>query len=1485
LVQSRRYIHEFITLHEGSRNPQLDIIAVHGLGSNAETTWRHKVTKKNWLKEFLPQALPDVRITTFNHDSRWSTDSPVQSLRDHGDSLLDCMRHRDNPAGRIIFIGHSFGGIIIKEALNIACERLADQDDFYRHIYKAMSGVVFLGTPHSGSPYASLGTFFANMTSLGGSNVELIRLVKTASKPLAEQNDRFIRAYGDRNLFCFFEVRRPTNFLRLAQPLVVPKDASIIAGKPHGLLNADHFGMNKFESEQDSNYQRVLWVLQDMAEKAAGSASQIMRPIVDTLEYQISDEIARITQPAVGSGNILESARLSMRGDPEVFLQKEAEMLDRLATVRGVLYEQQVLPANSNSRQWLLNDECFNRWMTADTPRDQLLILVGPPGWGKTVTSKFLLDHLRHQKYKVMAFFCKDTLEQNSPSDFVRSFLYRALQQEPDIMWHLYFQCRPLFAQYELSFTDLWSMFVLVFSDPRFSDTYLLIDGLDECGQAESTEFVKALGLALESYPGLKARIALISRPSHVLKDLGAKHLMLSLSQEQVAEDIKICVDEKVSSLADRREYPQALQDHIRERLLSGANGMFLWINLLMDDLDRDERLVTKTAVESIIAAFPSDLDAIYTKCLAELPPSTLSTAFKIFGLLQSVARPLKLEELAVLLALGEGHYTTHDELLSSMPVNLDRFLAFSCGPLVEVQNGYVWFVHQTVAEFLQFRLATASFEQKEKPLDLAKACLRYMLLVHMKGTVHEDFSNYESEFNTMYPFLVYVLEHWPEHVRNTPAPDKELFSLLESFLNPKVDLSIIWAKVCLENEPSWASQHIFNNVPRALIVSGLSDLLRLCTIRGRPNLPETVMDLDLDINEKGDDGSTVLFSAVKYGDINLVKHLLAAGADEHVLNNDGVNLLQVAVETANTEIFELFLYRGLNASHVDNLGRSVLSFAAASSKSSIIDRIAHVADFSIVDQQGDNVLHYASRSDSPDMIPKLREHIPPGDFENLLNAKNSKDSTPLFRAISLSNWTSFSRLLSYGADPNIGTEAKVTPLMIAVFHGNEDIVRALIKAGADVRAESEDGSTSLSTAIVEFKVGIANLILQEYPKDPIWSAAESYCLYVAAETGLTDVAANLLNMGMKVNSVGFVDRMPLYGAVLKGHHSTFDLLVANGAAQMYFDSSSISRSLLLPAILANDPEMVKKVLQLDITASKPLNILPIIISTERLNLDDLEMLLKAGADPNQAWEGFTPLQIASGLPSPATTKLLLEYGALPNEEGQTTLSPLNLAALDRRAEHAKLLLNAGANPYKLDIYGHTAADWASRSKVLLDLVEEACGTIRLTPNTKRLKVNHESILTCIKALRVPSASQFYKHKWIALLAGCFHVAGDWTNYLTASEIYLLETQDGHEHLTHVGNKCRPCEDIKPRNQQHDLVGVRYDCKSCMTTALCSSCYTEHRHKEVAPGCVGHDYIQIPSDDFENRPSGIINSAGESKEAWLERLEEVYSKKGIADVE
>ena len=115
-----------------------------------------------WPREFLKEDFPGARILTFGYDTDVTKGyDPVNqgNILSHSRNLLGGLVHRrgGKAADRdLVFIAHSLGGILVKEALR---RSESDTDKKVQKIFKSTTGVLFFGTPHRGSEHwASMAT-------------------------------------------------------------------------------------------------------------------------------------------------------------------------------------------------------------------------------------------------------------------------------------------------------------------------------------------------------------------------------------------------------------------------------------------------------------------------------------------------------------------------------------------------------------------------------------------------------------------------------------------------------------------------------------------------------------------------------------------------------------------------------------------------------------------------------------------------------------------------------------------------------------------------------------------------------------------------------------------------------------------------------------------------------------------------------------------------------------------------------------------------------------------------------------------------------------------------------------------------------------------------------------------------------------------------------------------------------------------------------
>ncbi|KAJ5769532.1 hypothetical protein N7520_004091 [Penicillium odoratum] len=194
--------------------PKVDFVFVHGLnplGRNDHPfqTWTH-ANGKFWPTDFLAEDMPFARVFVYGYNSSVTNAQTMStaSIKDHANTLLNLLDMERDPSisalpPKIIFIGHSLGGLVIKQALLNAKE-----DPKYNSIRTATSGLVFFGTPHRGAKAVELGKIAARVArfiSKGQASNDLLDCLEHNSLFTRQMSDRFRHQLEDYRVVSFIE--------------------------------------------------------------------------------------------------------------------------------------------------------------------------------------------------------------------------------------------------------------------------------------------------------------------------------------------------------------------------------------------------------------------------------------------------------------------------------------------------------------------------------------------------------------------------------------------------------------------------------------------------------------------------------------------------------------------------------------------------------------------------------------------------------------------------------------------------------------------------------------------------------------------------------------------------------------------------------------------------------------------------------------------------------------------------------------------------------------------------------------------------------------------------------------------------------------------------------------------------------------------------------------------------------------------------------
>lgn len=129
-------------------------IAISGLASHPFGSWKQRddATTFMWLRDGLPQDIPQIRVITYGYDTGLFGSKSVQSVDDLARSMikkLEAIRQLGRHRKPIVFIAHSLGGIVLKRALTLMANKGAASQDLSL-LFRLVHTIFLFGVPTRG---------------------------------------------------------------------------------------------------------------------------------------------------------------------------------------------------------------------------------------------------------------------------------------------------------------------------------------------------------------------------------------------------------------------------------------------------------------------------------------------------------------------------------------------------------------------------------------------------------------------------------------------------------------------------------------------------------------------------------------------------------------------------------------------------------------------------------------------------------------------------------------------------------------------------------------------------------------------------------------------------------------------------------------------------------------------------------------------------------------------------------------------------------------------------------------------------------------------------------------------------------------------------------------------------------------------------------------------------------------------------------------
>jgi len=256
--------------------------------------------------------------------------------------------------------------------------------------------------------------------------------------------------------------------------------------------------------------------------------------------------------------------------------------------------------------------------------------------------------------------------------------------------------------------------------------------------------------------------------------------------------------------------------------------------------------------------------------------------------------------------------------------------------------------------------------------------------------------------------------------------------------------------------------------------------------------------------------------------------------------------------------------------------------------------------------------------------------------------------------------------------------------LINAIRAKDVSAVRALLKQRVDVNAPQGDGTTALHWAAHVNDLTIADLLLRAGARGAVANENGFTPLHLACINRNGQMVERLLAAKADANAASVNGETVLMTCARSGDARGVKALLVKGA-RVNVKENAHDQTALMWAAAQRHPDVTSLLIESGAEINARSRVFPQTVvgeQTQRFGREELNYTVLRG--------GSTPLLFAARSGDAASTKLLLDAGASPNDALPEGMSALVLASHSGHTDVATLLLERGADPNAMDA-GYTA--------------------------------------------------------------------------------------------------------------------------------------------------------------------------------------------------
>ena len=738
--------------------------------------------------------------------------------------------------------------------------------------------------------------------------------------------------------------------------------------------------------------------------------------------------------------------------------------------------------------------------------------------------------------------------------------------------------------------------------------------------------------------------------------------------------------------------------------------------------MDELEKQMTIKQVLNALGRLPVKLDENYDQAMDRVSELREPLRQMVRNLLMWVAcakRPLKTPELEHALAIESDVEDIDEDDVTDISL-----LTSKCAGLVEVDDTKcVRLTHETVKNYFRRNLERW-FPQGESAI--AGKCLIYLRMEAFSqgacsGKTEE--ADYQDRCRR-YPFLPYASVYWGYHATHQALglEDKE-----KSIANgdqgtaQTEDVSLIIPAsmrfLRSKGNVETAVQAMWHNDSRWDAKQD-AQALHLTAWFGLPLQAAKLLSKGADVNAKDSLGTTPLMYASARGNAEVTEILLHSNADTSVLCHRGSTALHRAAFIGRPRIVKQILKYSqisINTLSRQRLNRTALTLAIVKGHMNVVKALlTHKSiDVNLESRGGQTALSLAATVGHLDIVNLLLE------CKAQMDHQDTYGYTALSQAGEHGHVEIVKCLMDHGANPNLRDTYGGTALLRAVDQGKPVVFRTLISRGAEYTFRDFRGRTVLHGAAINNRHNMLRMLLEKkhhlLEVDVRGDAGETP-LHDAARCGRIKCVEVLLAFGARTDIMDNEKRTPVSLAMMENQLGVLEML--KGARESVSETgdqkasktcTSDPKELLaararphsihnepletytrpfyravqhddaatLEAMLPASPQERARFLDADdsTTGASALH-----MAVRRGDLDIVEMLLKAGANPNSTDHyGYAPLHPAARQNRVDILQSLVNHGADLDISNAIERTPLKVAVVNKSKEAALVLVERGA--------------------------------------------------------------------------------------------------------------------------------------------------------------------------------------------------------------